>query len=209
MFLTSQNQHRKEVSEKHMNRQIAISALSIVMALGLAVGGTLAYFTDTATSSNNTFTSGTLAIDIDQDDQTGGISPVISDWAPGDSVEVLFDVNNTGSLPVNLRGFALGTWVSGVTGDITPDPALVKVTKIEYWDGDSWEVIKNNNNGLTGEFYYSPNGNNTALFEIAAGDHEDFRLTVVLDGATSNNYQGASYEASITVDAKQIDAPWE
>lgn len=190
-----------------INKRILLSGLSIVTAFTLMAGGTFAFFSDTATSETNSFGTGTLSIEIDQDDQVGGINPVISNLAPGQSTTVLFDVNNNGSLPVNLRGFAVGSW-SGEFGSETPDPTLMKVTLVEYWNGSAWTPIVSDSEGLSGEFYYSPNGQNLSLFELAAGDHEDFRLTVELDDSASDLYQGKSFNASITADAKQTNAAW-
>jgi predicted ribosomally synthesized peptide with SipW-like signal peptide len=189
-----------------INRKIAISAISIFASLALMAGATYAYFTGTATSSTNTFTAGTLKISIDQRMQI--INPVISNWAPGNETQVRFDVNNTGTLPVNLRGYALGHW----TGDfpqITPDPTLVKITRVEYYNEglSSWITLFTSPTGITGYFFYSPDGTNNNLYELAGGATEQLRLTVLFDSASDNNYQDHSYDATITVDAKQLNAP--
>lgn len=191
-----------------MNRQIAISALSIVMALGLTVGGTLAYFTDTATSTGNTFSTGTLEINLlDQNADTVYESEtVIDDWAPGETALVNFDVENDGTLPINLRGFATGTWGDG--GLDSQD--VVKVTQVERWNGSSWELLGGPfPGGLTGYFHYSPDGTDASLFEVAPGSRAQLQLTVVLDESAGNGFQNQTFTSSIQVEAKQVDAPWE
>jgi len=49
-----------------MNKKIIISLSVIAAVAAIVVGGTIAYFSDTATMSGNTFTAGTMDIKIDQ-----------------------------------------------------------------------------------------------------------------------------------------------
>ncbi len=174
----------------------------VVGAVGAgAFGVTSAYFTDEATSAQNKFVTGTLKVSVDQSMQT--INPVIENWAPGDIEEVRFDVVNEGSLPVNLRSFALGEWF-----DSSLSAEMVKVVKVEYWDGSAWQVIRQANAGIEGYVYYSPNGYNSSLFELKAGDKEEFKLSVKFDETAGNDYQNKKYKAQLTVEAKQTNAPW-
>lgn len=50
-----------------MNRKIAMSAMSIIAAMALMGGATFAFFTDTATSQDNTFTTGNADLLIAND----------------------------------------------------------------------------------------------------------------------------------------------
>jgi len=45
-------------------KKIVLSALAIVLAIGLAGAGAFAYFSDTETSTGNTFNAGTLELKI-------------------------------------------------------------------------------------------------------------------------------------------------
>ena len=181
-------------------KKILISLGIIGIAAVAVVGATGAYFSDVKTSADNTFTAGTLTISIDQTMET--INPVISNWAPGDTELVRFNVDNTGSLPVNLRGFANGTWNNSTLVD-----TLVKVTKVEYYNAaGNWVTIIANTAGLMGKYYYSSNGTNSGLYELAGGATEQFRLSVYFDSAADNAYQGKTYTASLTMEAKQTGA---
>ncbi len=171
----------------------------MAMVAGVVIGATSAYFTDTQTSDNNTFTAGTLTISIDQSMQT--ISPVISDWAPGESTTVRFDVHNTGSLPVYLRAFANGTW-----DDSNLEDTMVKVTKVEYYDNGDWQTIKEDNTGISGLVYYSQNGEDASLYTLNSGATEQFRLTLLFDANADNSYQDKTYTATITAQARQTTA---
>ena len=180
-----------------------IFSLAIIAAVGaIAIGATRAYFSDTETSAGNTFTAGTLSINLYNQNTTDALQFLLANWAPGDETLVNFDVLNAGSLPINIRGFAAGTW------DFTPvDPDKVKVTKVERWD-NGWVTLAADSGGITGWLYYSPNGQNANLYTIDAGQKAQLQLTVVFDSTAGNEYQGKIFNASITTEAKQVNEIW-
>ncbi len=190
-----------------INRRIIASGLSIVSALAVMGGATFAFFSDSATSTGNVFAAGTLSIDItDQNEVTPfEAEAIVSNWAPGDENLVNFDVLNTGTLPINVRGFATGTW---------GDPGLdgenrVRVIKVERWNGASWDPILDVPSGITGLFYDTNNGLvGGAPFNVAPGGRAQYQLTVEFDPNSGNNFQSKSFTSSIQVEAKQTDAPW-
>ena len=186
-----------------MNKKIALSLLSIASALVIVGGATFAFFSDTKTSTENTFAAGTLEVSItDQNADTLFESEaIVSNWAPGDQSFVNFDVKNVGTLPVNLRGFATGTW-----GDSGLDSQnMVKVIQVERWDGSNWVNILSNSSGITGYFYWSPNGTNTALYTVTSGDRAQLRLTVEFDTNAGNDFQNQTFTSSLQVEAKQTN----
>ena len=78
---------------------IRLGIIGIVAAV--AIGGTIAYFSDTETSVGNTIIAGT--IDIAVDDQNAWTETfTIDDLKPGETENKDFRVNNVGSNPVNL-----------------------------------------------------------------------------------------------------------
>ena len=85
-----------------MNRRILMSVLAIAMTLTLVGGATFAYFSDTETSSGNTFTAGTLDLMIRDGgiDWFDGIGAewTLSDMKPGDIVYGSVDFKNFGSI---------------------------------------------------------------------------------------------------------------
>ena len=103
--------------------------LGLVMVLGVlglqAGGGTLAYFTSTAASTGNTFTTGTLSLKLTDANETAqaAISASIGSAAfkPGDTTVGYVTVNNDGTLPFDygLKYTATNTtgtlWVAGAT----------------------------------------------------------------------------------------------
>ncbi|HRN96068.1 MAG TPA: TasA family protein [Candidatus Levybacteria bacterium] len=185
-----------------LNKRIATGMMSIAGALAIAGGATFAYFTDSVESGNNKFTTGNLTVNIlDQNlDTPFQFETLVSNWAPGEPTEVNFDVLNSGTLPVNLRGFALGTW-----GDNELDSEnAVKVTKVERWNGSSWVMLGlEQPGGITGHFYYSPDGTNNELFELSPSQRAQLRLTVVLDSTADEDFESRTFTSSIHVEAKQ------
>lgn len=188
-----------------INKKIAISVFSILISLSLMGGATFAYFTDTATSGQNTLATGTLNVEIDQ---TAGIfqnTTPVTNWQPGEERQIRFDVTNDGTLPVYLRAAATGDWANTAL-----DENLVKVTLVEFWNGSAWQTLASNPSGLTGFVYYSIGGLDSGLIELAGADREHFRLTVLLDPSANNSYQGQNFNAIITVQARQatVGATW-
>lgn len=186
-----------------INKRIVGSVATIGAAGALLIGATFAYFSATDTSTGNTLSTGTLTVNItDQNADTDFQSESLgSNWQPGEEKLVNFDVKNTGSLPVNLRGFATGTW-----GNSSLDSQnKVYVTKVERWNGASWETLASG--VITGYFYYSPNGTNAALFTVNGGDRAQLQLTVKLDETAGNDFQGQTFTATLQAEAKQTNAP--
>jgi predicted ribosomally synthesized peptide with SipW-like signal peptide len=179
-------------------KKILFNFVALVAVASVASVATWSYFTANDTSEDNEFITGTMQIDIDQTMES--LPVVVDNWAPGQSEVVRFNVDNTGSLPVHLKGYAAGTW-----GDPGLDDGMVKVTKVEYKNGSTWTDITSSASGLTGEYYYSPNGTDSSLYELAAGSSEEFRLTVEFDASADNSYMNKTYTAEIHMAAKQTD----
>lgn len=82
-----------------------MSMLVIALAAALVSGATMAWFTDTATSLNNTFSAGTvdIVLNYDADDAVIPIAD-FANIAPGwQSAIVNVDLRNAGSLPVKVK----------------------------------------------------------------------------------------------------------
>jgi len=80
-----------------MNRKIIISLSVIGIVAAIAIGGTVAFFSDTETSTGNTFTAGTLNLKVGDDDPTTW-SYYAGDIKPGDEDKEFVTLQNTGSI---------------------------------------------------------------------------------------------------------------
>jgi len=112
-------------------KKIAIS-LGIIGVVGaIVIGGTIAYFSDTETSTGNTFSTGVIDIDInDQNPWTKSWN--ITDMKPCETGYITFNINNPGKNPVNV-------WKTvKVTGTVdTPISEPECVYGGGVWDGQS------------------------------------------------------------------------
>ena len=63
---------------------IVAAALSVVLCVGLLVGTTVAWFTDTVSSTGNSITAGALAVELN-DGSAGALFTSGTVWAPGTS----------------------------------------------------------------------------------------------------------------------------
>ena len=127
-------------------KKIILSLAIIGIISAIAIGATTAYFSNTATSTGNTFTAGTLYLEVGEDGVVGFSNTpngllTLSNMAPGvQSQDFIIRVRNTGSVDGQLKiepGF-----MSFAENDIpsAPDPnmsaeqfaRLVYVKKLKY-----------------------------------------------------------------------------
>ena len=184
------------------------SAFILVAALAIVGGGTYSYFSTTDSSVGNTIATGTLAIDLQNQnsDVANSFAFHVTDLLPGGTALVNFDVKNNSATGVELRGAAFGAWV----GVSSPNNNLMSVVKVERWNGSSWATLLGDGvTPITGMFYDSNNGQDApagTLFTVPAGGKDQFQLTVKLDPSTGDKYQGKTYDASVKVQARQVGA---
>jgi len=107
-----------------MKKKMFVSMLVILVAIVAAVGGTLAWFTDTAEITPNVFTAGTLRIKAN-DVFTHNFDQ--SPWNPGDCTDKAVSLELTGSKRAFVRMKITETWtkkyVVGSDGYVIKDPA--------------------------------------------------------------------------------------
>jgi predicted ribosomally synthesized peptide with SipW-like signal peptide len=112
-------------------KKVLVILMACVLCLGL-VGSAFAYFTDTETASNNTFTAGYMDLLINnQNDPTGLIT--VSNMAPGkETGDYYINFKNAGSLDGTL------SYDVGITGEpaepetLRPDGTGSDVTANQY-----------------------------------------------------------------------------
>jgi spore coat-associated protein N len=127
-------------------KKILVSLSMVGMVALVAVGATRAFFSDTATSTGNTFTAGTLDLKVDGNDSANS-KFAIANAKPGDSNVATADylVLNNGSINGTLNFDTIT--VSQVAGTIAShsDPGVahlsdhltivVKVNGVTYYSG--------------------------------------------------------------------------
>ena len=78
-----------------MTKRVVLSLAMIALVIAGVTSATIAYFSDTAISSGNTFTAGTLDLTLGE---SGGAPISLTSMQPGDTASGIFTVTNTGSL---------------------------------------------------------------------------------------------------------------
>jgi predicted ribosomally synthesized peptide with SipW-like signal peptide len=122
-----------------MNKKI-LASIFVIGMLALAMGyGTYSYFSDTAKSTGNTFTAGTLDIGLWGSgwlDNVVGTWKSKDNWAPGEYVEATLYMKNFGS--IGIHHIKVGVENLGGTG--LADAIIL--TKFEFFEGDIIDIVK-------------------------------------------------------------------
>lgn len=206
-----------------MNRKIIISGLSIIASLTLAGGATFALFSATASSTGNTFASGTLNLLVDDTNEltpapsvTGSL--VVADFAPGASTTGFISLHNPGTLPiaeVELSADTSETADPGADSDlrnvleltvnlddlVTPDTAcadgvnLTSTIDTAVGNGDGTLTLMEFDNGT--DVY-------DALPGLTAGQTRNVCFTVTFSSGAGNEYQGDAASTSFAFTANQL-----
>lgn len=104
-----------------MRSKLMVLGLASLLAATVAVGGvTLALFTSQAANQNNTFTAGTVDIEVDN---PGAWSAFYNNMAPGDTVTKTITVKNAGSL--ELEFVTVRKKSGALFGGATPATVLI------------------------------------------------------------------------------------
>ena len=81
-----------------MLNKILLSLAGIALVSTIAIGATMAYFSDTESSVDNTFSAGTLDLNVDGEDAM--VPFVVSNMAPGETKgSPTYTIKNVGTLP--------------------------------------------------------------------------------------------------------------
>lgn len=126
-----------------MNSKILASVMVLGVALMMGVAGGIAYFSDTAESTNNTFQAGTLDLKLSNNGTNfyDGVSDTWespSGWAPGESFSHNIWLKNDGNVDSMILLIDLkptGNW----NGDLAHE-IIVEVGGTPWFDG-SWYPI--------------------------------------------------------------------
>lgn len=206
-----------------MNTKIALSSVSILASLAIVAGATFAFFSDSATSTGNTFNSGTLNLLVDDVNEspaptiTGSLS--ISNFAPGQSTSGFISLHNPGTIDIAEVEMTADTTpfspdpdgsdirnvlqLTVLLDDSTPDAAcsggVSRTDDIEAQVGDTFAPL------TLAEF-----DNGSDVFDafltgtgLPASSTRNVCFTVTFDSAASNIYQGDTADTTFSFTANQ------
>ena len=169
---------------------IVTAILGVVAAL--SIGATVAYFSGGAQSSVNVFTTGTMAVEINQE------GPVaVSDVLPGSIYPISFTVTNTGTNPIFLKGYLQGEW-----SDSELSSQMLSVIGISVANGSTPYSLTQFGEALGTEFLVTAD-DQIGMLELMPGQSEEITLTVAFSEAMDNQYQGKEMSLALHLAAKQ------
>jgi predicted ribosomally synthesized peptide with SipW-like signal peptide len=202
-----------------MNKRLIISLILIgVLAFGAGLGS-YAWFTSTAASTGNAFTSGTLQLDIN-DGGDGAYTldfGTIGNMAPGDVTDdVIIKIENSGSLDhgmfrrFKMSGSAgLANQLEVVTYKVEDwsTGGVLDLTTHSHWstnrwdiDGDGYVSLKD----LTDKPY--DDGGGWAILGLKPGQNQTVTVGFKLREEAGNGVQGKTVNLGMEVIATQINA---
>ena len=155
-------------------KKILLSLLGVILVISLVGLGVFAYFSDTETSTPNSFKTGKLDISLGASTYSAGIK----NMQPGDTETITFYVYSNGTLPLK---YTVGPVV--ITGSVTGGSHDPYVSSI-WIDG-----VKTASGSLSA---------------AGGGDpHDKIQVNITLPSAAGNNYQDKTGNVSITINATQ------
>jgi len=201
------------------NKKILVSAISIVTALSMMGAATFAYFSDTGTSSNNTFSTGTLdlklsdaavnggTLETDQDSVTSsfGSGALVPGSCTGNQTLTL---KNTGTVAADHAEVHLANSVTDTGSNATPDmDSYLRINLLTYDAVDvSGQIIDQGGDGnsfidLADWAATSAALDNLSLTNLNTG--HPLVLDVCLDASAPNEIQADSVLSTFTADLNQ------
>lgn len=191
-----------------MKKSILLSLMVIGAVAAMITAATSAVFTDQAQSTGNTFSAGTLDIDL-SDDSEGPAEAVtasitFSNMAPGDKVTKPITVSNTGSLALRYA-FASGAVdgsPAGLGAAVTLKIVVVASTGACTGSTSFSSPIASGSLSST-TFGDSTQGQQSGDRSLAVSASEVLCLQAELPLSSGNPLQGASTTATFTFSAEQ------
>ena len=190
-----------------MQKKPLIALVALFLVVGV-LGGTIAYFTSTATF-NNEFESKPYSTKVTEN----FISP--DNWTPGTTTDKTVNVQNTGEVPIAVRVKLEGKWTDSEGTELP--------SQIEYSDSQEDAAILNfdtsyttNWNYSNGWYYYKtdlqPTNTTSDLLKsvqfnphVVASANCVTAVNDVTCTSTGKGYDNAKYVLTITVETVQAD----
>ncbi|MBU7005675.1 TasA family protein [Phosphitispora fastidiosa] len=200
-----------------MKKRIMMSLMIIGLISALVGGATFAWFTDTAVNEGNTFSAGTVDLELDREnaqplfgDPTSSTAPALIDTTnvyPGWEGNATIKVSNAGTLPIEWYAFIEG---SGSLQDVLEvkieSPNVGTGTETNPLVLQDWTALSNlMGNDLTTNMSNAPlkwDGDTAGAMQTNYDDIE-YDIYVRVLTTASDTYQGASFTGDIKFSAIQ------
>jgi predicted ribosomally synthesized peptide with SipW-like signal peptide len=182
-----------------------VSLLVIALAAAVIGGATMAWFTDSDSVDNVTFTAGTLLVDI-EDFKVATENIKLDTLNPGDSWEYEFDVVNAGTKNLIFKGILFYNETLGQDNTDLGLPEGYGTNPLsEELDVELW-VVGQNAPFYNGKLKGCPMEFGEASLTPKDGNQQSlkYRVKVTLPTTADNKYQGSSLDATFVILARQI-----
>lgn len=215
-----------------MKKRLVLALLLVgLLAFGAGIG-TYAWFTSTATSTNNEFVTGTLKLDIngEGDEEFNLDLGPIGNLAPGEKTdEVSIEIKNDGSLDLvwfgkfvinDEEGLSNAIYIDDMKMEFLDDEGEInnwEVTDHFIKDGKGYGEYGDHYDGLIDEAmgvitlanFLNDNamgaGNGVQMGALKPGYSYRLTFTLGMAEAAGNEYQGKSMDLAYTIDATQVN----
>lgn len=197
--------HRAPAPRPHRARRRLLGSTMVraLLSLGLVAGaastGTFAFWTDEATVTGITLSTGTLDLKLNGQDNIAGYTNLnVSNMIPGQSSAAVLTVNNAGTTDFT---YTATTTASNADGKNLRGALVVKVTGGTVSGSNPTATCTGSTLACTGT---TLNGGlvNTAR-ALAAATNESLCIQVSLPSGAGNALQGASTAVTMTFNAVQ------
>jgi predicted ribosomally synthesized peptide with SipW-like signal peptide len=192
-------------SSRLVTRLILTGMLVFGVVSGYAQGPTLAFFTDTATTTSNTFAAG--RIELSNTPTTALIT--LSSMAPGDAVTQPLTIANGGTLPLS---YAIASTVTnadskglGAVLTLTIKTG-VTCTNAGFSSGGTtiYATAALGNIGSSRDIIGTPGSHPNNGRTLNAAANEDLCFQIGLPTSAASSTQGASTTATFAITAEQV-----
>ena len=181
-----------------MRKKVALTAAAVAMVGTLAVGGTLAWFTDTETATN-VVTVGNVDVKIDEtgegevNEDGDGLN---YDVMPGKTYEKNVDITNVGSNPAYMKA------IITVSSNNENIPAAIKDGRISLgnlYEGGTWSDVAG---GVQYVVYYNDEDND---FIAEKDDVWNLFDNFTFPKELGNEFENSTFNINVEVQAIQAD----
>lgn len=195
-------------------KKILLSIATIALVAAVAVKATGAFFTDTVTNKSNTFTTGTLTLQLSGKDSNGSTvsSPFfnVTGMVPGDTKTAFVEIKNTGNIGMYFRTYIEGQTDPYYLGDqlklsVVLNPLIYTQVLSGFLYGPSnWPIVSDVALSSIEGAAHSLN-NNSAVDPLAPGFVAIYKVSVTLPTGVDSGYAGKTFTGNLRVDATQSD----
>ena len=188
---------------KRTKKSLLFSGLALMMSALLLAGTTFAWFTDSVTNKGNTIESGTLDIELNENDEAPLFSSTDFMWEPGRSQQKVVTLSNAGSLWLK---YTMSFTNVQTTGENLTE--VLDVYKVAGDNAKAEDLIPENKLGTMAELmkqgsFETENGVLAPKGSTEGNTSETFTLVIKMQETADNKYQNASVNFAIDVRATQ------